>query len=131
MSKVAEINADIWRRVKESGFKALALTTDTQLLGKRLENERRGFQLPPHLKMQNFAKYTEAASELKSKEGGSGLAEFVRKHKDNEIDWGTVKYIKEISGLPVFAKGVGCAEDARLACEHGFDGIYVSNHGAR
>jgi isopentenyl diphosphate isomerase/L-lactate dehydrogenase-like FMN-dependent dehydrogenase len=51
LSKVPEVNADIWARVKASGFKALALTTDTQLLGKRLEDTRNGFQLPHHLKM--------------------------------------------------------------------------------
>ena len=38
-----DVNQDIWARVKASGFKALALTCDTQLLGKRLENERVGF----------------------------------------------------------------------------------------
>lgn len=31
----------------------------------------------------------------------------------------------------MFAKGVMCKEDARLAIENGIDGIYVSNHGAR
>ena len=31
----------------------------------------------------------------------------------------------------VFAKGIMCAEDARIALEAGVDGIYVSNHGAR
>mmetsp|Transcript_14315 Transcript_14315/g.24359 ORF Transcript_14315/g.24359 Transcript_14315/m.24359 type:complete len:150 (-) Transcript_14315:85-534(-) len=33
--------------------------------------------------------------------------------------------------MPVFAKGVMCREDARLALESGIDGLYVSNHGAR
>ena len=52
-------------------------------------------------------------------------------HKNNEIDWSVVKKIKEECGLPVFAKGVMCKDDARLALESGIDGIYVSNHGAR
>ena len=39
--------------------------------------------------------------------------------------------IKQKSGLPVFAKGIMCREDARLALENGIDGIYVSNHGGR
>ena len=43
LSKVPEVNADIWARVRNSGFKALALTTDTQLLGKRLDDTRNGF----------------------------------------------------------------------------------------
>ena len=65
MSKIMDVNKDIWKRVKGAGFKALALTCDTQLLGKRLENERVGFSLPPHLKMQNFAKYTGEETKLK------------------------------------------------------------------
>jgi 4-hydroxymandelate oxidase len=34
-------------------------------------------------------------------------------------------------GLPLVLKGIMCAEDARLAVEHGVDAIVVSNHGAR
>lgn len=33
--------------------------------------------------------------------------------------------------MKVFAKGIMCAEDTRIALEAGVDGIYVSNHGAR
>jgi (S)-2-hydroxy-acid oxidase len=33
--------------------------------------------------------------------------------------------------MKVFAKGIMCKEDARIALEAGVDGIYVSNHGAR
>lgn len=61
----------------------------------------------------------------------SGLAEYVKNSKKNDIDWSIVRYIKKNSGLPVYAKGVMCAEDTVLACEGGIDGIYVSNHGAR
>ena len=118
-SKIHEVNADIWARVKKSGFTALALTCDTQLLGKRLNDTRNKFSLPHPLKMQNFAKYMDqgAESNVKGKEG-SGLAEFVKTHKNNEIGWDVVPYIKRVSGLKVFAKGVMCAEDARLAIEN-------------
>jgi len=40
LSKLPDVNKDIWSRVKKSGFKALALTCDTQLLGKRLNDTR-------------------------------------------------------------------------------------------
>jgi len=82
--------------------------------------------------MQNFAKYMEKGEETNV--GGkkeSGLAEYVKNSKKNDIDWSIVRYIKKNSGLPVYAKGVMCGEDAILACEGGIDGIYVSNHGAR
>lgn len=40
MSKLPDVNKDIWSRIKKAGFKAVALTTDTQLLGKRLADTR-------------------------------------------------------------------------------------------
>ena len=40
LSKLPEVNSDIWERIKSQGFTALALTTDTQLLGKRLNDVR-------------------------------------------------------------------------------------------
>lgn len=55
----------------------------------------------------------------------------MKKHKNNEIGWDIIPYVKKVSGLPVYAKGVMCAEDVVLAIENGVDGIYVSNHGAR
>ena len=33
--------------------------------------------------------------------------------------------------MPILVKGVLTAEDARIALEHGVDGIVVSNHGGR
>ena len=74
-------NLDIWKRVKNSGFCAYALTCDTQLLGKRLQDTRYKFSLPPHLRMENFVKYmpkSDESSEVKGQKA-SGLAEFVKK----------------------------------------------------
>ena len=47
------------------------------------------------------------------------------------IGWEVISEIKRVSGLPVVAKGIMCAEDALKALEHGADAIFVSNHGAR
>jgi L-lactate dehydrogenase (cytochrome) len=49
---------------------------------------------------------------------------------DNLV-WEDIRWIKEVSGLPVVAKGIQCASDARLAYENGCAGIYLSNHGGR
>ena len=43
LSKIPSVNHDLWLRVKNSGYKALALTTDTQVLGKRENDVRNGF----------------------------------------------------------------------------------------
>ena len=108
----------------------MMLTTDTQLLGKREQDVRNGFQLPSHLNMANMSKYMAAATSVKSSKE-SGLAEYARNHKHNEIGWDIIPFIKKVSGLKVFAKGIMCAEDAVLAIKNGADGIHISNHGAR
>ena len=33
--------------------------------------------------------------------------------------------------VPMVAKGILTAEDAKLCIDHGFDAVYVSNHGGR
>ena len=86
--------------------------------------------LPSHLGMANYANYLSNESKRQSNDQGDGLAE-THRMKNNHIDWSIVKEIKQISGLPVIAKGIMCAEDVRLAFIAGIDGIYLSNHGAR
>lgn len=57
MSIVEDINLDLWKRAKDSGFTGFVFTCDTQLLGKRENDIRNSFNLPKHLKMGNFSKY--------------------------------------------------------------------------
>ena len=45
-------------RIKAAGFVAIAITVDTQILGKRENDIRNKFKLPPHLSLGSFAKYT-------------------------------------------------------------------------
>ncbi len=47
------------------------------------------------------------------------------------LSWDQVKRFKDTHDLPLWLKGIATAEDAEIACEHGVDGVYVSNHGGR
>ncbi|HMB35071.1 MAG TPA: alpha-hydroxy acid oxidase [Methylomirabilota bacterium] len=47
------------------------------------------------------------------------------------LSWDQVKRFKDTHDVPLILKGIATAEDAAIACEHGVDGIYVSNHGGR
>jgi isopentenyl diphosphate isomerase/L-lactate dehydrogenase-like FMN-dependent dehydrogenase len=47
------------------------------------------------------------------------------------LSWDQVKRFKDRHTIPLILKGIATAEDADLACEHGVDMIYVSNHGGR
>ena len=45
--------------------------------------------------------------------------------------WDDVKRLKDTHDIPMILKGIATAEDARMAVEHGIEGVYVSNHGGR
>ena len=47
------------------------------------------------------------------------------------MDWAFVDRIRKFWKRKFFIKGIDTREDARLAVEHGLDGILVSNHGGR
>src|SRR5262244_433292 len=47
------------------------------------------------------------------------------------LSWDQVKRFKDAHDVPLWLKGIATAEDAEIACEHGVDGVYVSNHGGR
>lgn len=45
--------------------------------------------------------------------------------------WSYVDRLKKMTRMKVMLKGIDTAEDAKLAVEHGADGLIVSNHGGR
>jgi 4-hydroxymandelate oxidase len=48
-----------------------------------------------------------------------------------EATWEYVDRLKKLTRMKLMLKGIDTREDARLAREHGVDGIIVSNHGGR
>jgi (S)-2-hydroxy-acid oxidase len=49
--------------------------------------------------------------------------------KSLRFTWKDLAWIRSLTKLPIVLKGLVTAEDARLAVDHGVDGIIVSNHG--
>jgi 4-hydroxymandelate oxidase len=47
------------------------------------------------------------------------------------LTWDFIKRLKEVTKMKVLIKGLESGADAKLAVEHGADGIIVSNHGGR
>lgn len=47
------------------------------------------------------------------------------------LSWDDLAKLRDWTSLPVILKGIQSVDDARLALEHGADGIIVSNHGGR
>ncbi|NXX79496.1 HAOX1 oxidase, partial [Urocolius indicus] len=61
----------------------------------------------------------------------SGLAVYVAEAIDASLNWDDIKWLRELTSLPIVVKGILRADDAKEAVKIGVDGILVSNHGAR
>jgi isopentenyl diphosphate isomerase/L-lactate dehydrogenase-like FMN-dependent dehydrogenase len=94
---------------KATGYRAVALTVDLPLIGRRERDLRLGFAMPveiPH----HYGTLVDV---------------------DPRLTWSDLEWIRAATELPLVLKGISTAEDAVLAVEHGVDAIWVSNHGGR
>jgi isopentenyl diphosphate isomerase/L-lactate dehydrogenase-like FMN-dependent dehydrogenase len=100
------LTAEMLRRVEASGFTAVCFTVDLPVVGLRHRDSRSGFEMAIGLP-------------------GDELV------FDPTISWDDIAWVRDQTSLPILLKGILTAEDARVALEHGVDGIVVSNHGGR
>lgn len=116
------------QRVEAAGCKALVLTVDAPLLGRRIRDVRNKFNLPEGLTVSNLEPFMkEKLPERRS----SGIAGYFAENLDASLTWKDISWLKSKTKLPLLVKGIICSEDAQLAMDHGADGIVVSNHGGR
>ncbi len=131
--KDRKVTLDLVRRAEAAGYRALAVTVDTPILGRREADIRNGFALPSHLTMGNFkevgGEYKSGTKTVGAK--GSGLGTYFADLIDQSLNWKDVMWLREVTDLKIVVKGIITAEDARDALAHGVDAIWVSNHGAR
>jgi 4-hydroxymandelate oxidase len=111
-----ELTGELARRAAESGYRALVLTGDTPVLGRKERDARNGFRIPEDHARGNLRGGLRHAPES-AQDPGASL---------DDIGW-----LHELSGLPVLVKGVLRADDARRCIEAGAAGLIVSNHGGR
>ncbi len=123
------LTRELVRRAEEAGCRALVLTVDAQVCGKREREMRHRFQLPRGITMANL----EGAGHgtLPNENSGSGLAAHVNSLFDPALDWNDVAWLIGQTRLPIVLKGVLHPDDARLAVAHGASALFVSNHGGR
>jgi len=116
-------------RAEAAGYRAICLTVDVPMLGRRERDSRTGFRLPDGISMVNLDPYTPVA--IAGSDDESALARFVNELWDPTLTWEAVDWLCSLTNLPVVAKGVLTGDDARRAMEHGVRGVIVSNHGGR
>lgn len=122
------VSETLVRRAEAAGYRALVLTVDLPVLGRREADERNSFRLPAHLRMANFASGSDASA---SEQSGSVLTHLVRAEIDPLLTWDILDWLRSITRLPIVVKGILTSEDAARAVACGADAVVVSNHGGR
>ncbi|KAH0364814.1 FMN-dependent dehydrogenase, partial [Aureobasidium melanogenum] len=110
------------KRAEKAGYKAVFVSVDVPVLGRRLNEMRNNFILPEEMEFPNIL------SNGKSEFSGDNEATAY----DASLKWDTaIPWLKANTNMQIWLKGVNTAEDVALAIQHGLDGIVISNHGGR
>ena len=97
---------DIVHQAMDAGYEAFCLTVDTAIYSRRERDIAKRFVKP-------------------------WRARAVGHNFQAALSWDYVKHFKGTHSVPLVLKGIATAEDAVMACDHGVDVVYVSNHGGR
>ncbi len=123
------VTAALVQRVEAAGAKALVLTVDAPVLGRRERDARNRFQLPPGLSIENML--PAGMGDLPAGVDDSGLAAYFASMVDPTLSWRDLEWLRGVTRLPLLVKGVVRPDDARRALAAGAAGVVVSNHGGR
>ncbi|KAK9824718.1 hypothetical protein WJX74_000947 [Apatococcus lobatus] len=126
--KDRDFTAKLLQGAAEAGYKGLMVTVDAPHLGHRQADERNQFSLPTSMSLRNLEGLQPKGAHGHSK---SSISQVFTSQIDPKLTWDFIAWVRSVSTLPIFVKGVLNPADAHLAVQHGVDGIVVSNHGGR
>jgi len=116
------------QRVQAAGCPVIALTVDNTT-GRNSQTYKR--LRPKDLTQCASCHEGEPGTSIKERRMYDGLDMTGVSTQNPAMDWAFVDRLRKIVSVKLVIKGIDTREDARLAIEHGFDGIWVSNHGGR
>lgn len=134
-------------RARAAGYKALCLTIDTPVVGKRERDLRSGMKLPPRWTLASLIGFAAHPRWVMSQaiKGQMQLANFTAQVGpgsiarqaallgpfERSLTWRDLRDIADRWGGPMAVKGILSPDDARAAADHGATAVIVSNHGGR
>lgn len=140
----------IVRRAAQAGYQALVLTVDVPVSGNRERDARNGFRLPfrpgarlawdalthPRWSLRMAAGGSPDFANLRvderlAAESAAMQAALLARSMDRTLVWESLAWLRQSWQGPLLLKGTLHPDDARLALDHGVDGLIVSNHGGR
>ena len=128
------------RRAEAAGYEAIILTADAPVPSRRESDLRNQFSIGSGPSWGSLKGHEE---ELLS---DPVLREFIRGGATESdlpegqswsrpafvgLTWNDIEWFRDLTDLPIIVKGVRSVEDAIMCAEAGFNGVTVSNHGAR
>lgn len=70
-------------------------------------------------------------AKLNSGRAVKAVQKFTDIYSNPSLTWSDLKFLRDRTKLPILLKGINHPEDARMAIDHGMNGIIISNHGGR
>ncbi|KAJ5210462.1 Aldolase-type TIM barrel [Penicillium cf. griseofulvum] len=111
------------KRVWEAGIRAIMVTIDAPIPGKREADER--------VRTEQVISMPMTGTVARNDKLGSGLTKTTGGFIDSSLCWGDLPWLKKVWKGKVILKGIQCVEDAQTAAQLGVQGIVLSNHGGR
>lgn len=111
------------KMAEEHGYKALVITIDSPHSGIRDRERHAFFKLPKH-EMQPHHFIQQPQTNKNEHPLFQGLMQIAP-------TWADILWLSQNTSLPIILKGIVSPHDAKLALQHGVQGIIVSNHGGR
>ena len=113
---------DLIHRAEASGYQGLVITVDAPASGRREADVRNRFALASRVDLPHLNSLTATTR--------SPLIQF-EMMKYSQLTWERLAWLREETKLPIWLKGILREEDVLRACEQGYDGVVLSNHGGR
>jgi 4-hydroxymandelate oxidase len=109
-------------RAERAGYRAIVLTVDAPILGRRERDLRNPFLVPAGIAPAHSPEVPRTA------QGQWPLASVIGQPS---LSWKDLGWIRSLSPLPLVVKGIVRGDDAARAVEEGAAAVWVSNHGGR
>jgi L-lactate dehydrogenase (cytochrome) len=123
VDKQREKSEKLLKHVEELGVKAIFVTVDAPVPGKREADER--------VKADESLSTPMSGAKAKNDAKGGALGRIMGSYIDASLSWKDIAWLRRCTKLPIVLKGVQTAMDAKKAIEYGIEGILLSNHGGR
>ena len=130
-----ELCASFVSRAETAGYSAIVVTVDTLTLGWRPRDLRSAYL--PFLHGEGCGVYfsdpvfLSRLAKPPAEDLLTAAATMLTHFPNLGLAWDDFDWLRGQTSLPLLVKGILRADDAKLALDHGIDGVIVSNHGGR